>query len=121
MPSFTIWLIVSLIAVYIYANSNDEMAYLCATISVVSIIASLVLAPWQIKLLLLVLVLIGQQLPWLKKSIVPSQTKKLASLSNDESKPKAALDDTEGKHRELVETAGSQTFELKYRGVSIKN
>ncbi|GET41422.1 hypothetical protein [Microseira wollei] len=120
MLSFTIWLIVSLIAVYIYANSNDEMAYLCATISVVSIIASLVLAPWQIKLLLLVLVLMSQRLPWQKNSTVPSQTKKLVSLSNGESNPKAAWDNTEGKQRDLVETASGPTFELKYRGVRIK-
>lgn len=121
MPSFTIWLIVSLVAVYIYANSDDEISYLCATISVVSIIGSLVLAPWQIKLLLLVLLLIGQQLPWLKKSIVPSQTNKLVSLSsNGESNPKQAKDDTEDKQQDLVETASRPTFELKYRGVSIK-
>jgi predicted membrane protein len=120
MPSFTIWLIVSLIAVYIHANSDDEMSYLCATISVVSIIASLVLAPWQIKLLLLVLVLMGQQLPWLKKSTVQSQTKQLVNLSDSESNPKVAKDDTKVKHRDLVETASRPTFELKYRGVSIK-
>lgn len=120
MPSFTIWLIISLIAVYIYANSDDEMSYLCASISVVSIIASLVLAPWQIKLLLLVLVLMGQQLSWLKRSSVQSQTNKLVSLSNSESNPKAAKDDTKVDRRDLVETASHSSFELKYRGVSIK-
>lgn len=120
MLSFTIWLIVSLVAVYVYANSNDEMAYLCATISVVSIIASLVLAPWQIKLLLLVLVLMSQNLRWVKQSTVPSQTNNLVSLSNNESQPKAAADQTERKQRDLVETASHPAFELKYRGVSIK-
>ncbi|HAZ43608.1 MAG TPA: hypothetical protein DDW76_29615 [Cyanobacteria bacterium UBA11369] len=120
MLSFTIWLIVSLVAVYIYANSNDEMAYLCATISVVSIIASLVLAPWQIKLLLLVLVLMSQRLPWVKKSTVSSQNNKLVSLNNGESSPKAASDNTQGKQQDLVETASRRTFELKYRGVTIK-
>ncbi|HAX79217.1 MAG TPA: hypothetical protein DCY88_26175 [Cyanobacteria bacterium UBA11372] len=120
MLSFTIWLIVSLIAVYVYANSADEIAYLCATISAISIIASLVLAPWQIKLLLLVLLLMSQQLPWRKKSIVPSQTNKLANLNNSESNPKLAQDNTKGNHQDLVETASRPTFELKYRGVSIK-
>lgn len=107
MLSFTIWLVVSLVAVYIYANSDDEMAYLCATISVMSIITSLVLAPWQIKLLLLVMLLMSQQRRWSKKSIAPSQ-------SNPE--PKA-----EEKDRDLVVTANRPTFELKYRGVAIKS
>lgn len=118
MPSFTIWLVISLIAVYIYANSDDEMAYLSATISVVSIIASLVLAPWQIKLLLLVLLLMSQQLRGLKNSIVPSQTNKVVKLSDRESNPKPTAEE---KQQDLVETANRQTFELKYRGVGIKS
>ncbi len=56
---FLIPLVTSLVAGYIFNNYADEMAYLMGSITVVSIILSLVLAPWQIQLLILMLVIIS--------------------------------------------------------------
>jgi hypothetical protein len=43
---------------YIFKKSADEMAYLTGLITVVSLILSLILAPWPIQLLILMLVMI---------------------------------------------------------------
>lgn len=56
---FLIPLATSLVAAYIFNNSADEMAYLMGSVTIVSIILSLVLAPWQIQLLILMFVIIS--------------------------------------------------------------
>lgn len=56
---FLIPLVTSLVAGYLFNNSADEMAYLMGSITVVSIVLSLVLAPWQIQLLILMFVIIS--------------------------------------------------------------
>lgn len=61
---FIIPLAIVLLAVYIYKNSADEIAYLAASISGVGLILSLILAPWQLKLLLLVVVLLTTTKIW---------------------------------------------------------
>ncbi len=50
---FLIPLGMSAIAFWLYKRSPDEMAYLAAVIAIVSLLVSLVLAPWQVQLLLL--------------------------------------------------------------------
>lgn len=54
---FLIPLTTSLVSGYIFRSCTDEMAYLTGSITVVSLILSLVLAPWQIQLLILMLVM----------------------------------------------------------------
>ena len=62
MPlSFLFPLALALIVAYILKNSADEIAYLSACILVVSLVVSLAIAPWQIQLLLLILVLLSNQ------------------------------------------------------------
>lgn len=56
---FLIPLTTSLVAGYLFKKSADEMAYLTGLITIVSLILSLVLAPWQLQLLILMLVLIS--------------------------------------------------------------
>lgn len=50
---FIIPLITALVSGYIFQKSADEMAYLTGIVALVSLILSLVLAPWQIQLLVL--------------------------------------------------------------------
>ena len=57
--SFTIPLVIALTVAYILKKSADEIAYLAVAILIVSVVLSLVLAPWPIQLLLLALVLLG--------------------------------------------------------------
>jgi hypothetical protein len=59
--SFLIPLFTGLISGYIFKKGVDEIAYFAGIVAVISLIISLVLAPWQIQLLLLIVVLITTQ------------------------------------------------------------
>lgn len=56
---FLIPLTTGLVAGYIFKDCADEMAYLTGVLAAISLILSLVLAPWQIQLLILMLVMTG--------------------------------------------------------------
>lgn len=56
---FLIPLMTGLAAGYILKNCADEMAYLTGSVAAFSLILSLVLAPWQLQLLVLMLGLIS--------------------------------------------------------------
>jgi len=56
---FLIPLATGLVTGYIFKNSAEEMEYLPDIVTVVSLILSLILAPWQLQVLVLVLVLIS--------------------------------------------------------------
>lgn len=126
-----------LIAAYVFKNSTDEMAYLAASISLVSLVISLFLAPWQIQLLLLMLVLLintGQRSP--SNQQVESQTQEKSKLlyrgANYELPPvqqEGTSMEITGKYRgrvwrshDVVNVPSEpQPFNLKYRGVSVTN
>ena len=57
--TFLIPLTTSLISGYIFQKSADEMAYLTGLLTIVSLVFSLIIAPWQIQLLILGFVLIS--------------------------------------------------------------
>lgn len=54
---FLIPLMTCLASGYIFKSCADEMAYLTGTITVVSLVLSLILAPWQLQLLILMFVM----------------------------------------------------------------
>jgi hypothetical protein len=56
---FLIPLLTGLIIGYLSKKCNDEVAYLTGVFTVISLVVSLVLAPWQIQLVLLILVVIS--------------------------------------------------------------
>jgi len=53
LPLFT-----AALAAYFWQKSSDEIAYLASAATVISLVLSLVLAPWQIQLLILLTVVI---------------------------------------------------------------
>lgn len=126
-----------LIAAYIFKNSSDEMAYLSACISLVSLVISLFLAPWPIQLLLLMLVLLSNRRKALPSNEwVESQTQEKSDLLYRGANYKASPAQQEGttieitgKYRgrvwrshDVVEVPmEQQPFNLKYRGVSVTN
>jgi hypothetical protein len=59
--SFLIPLFTCLISGYIFKKGVDEITYFAGILAVISLIISLVLAPWQFQLLLLIVVLITTQ------------------------------------------------------------
>jgi hypothetical protein len=58
---FLIPLIIGLTSGYFFQKSTDETGYLAGAFAIVSFLISIVLAPWEIQLLLLVFVLFVTQ------------------------------------------------------------
>jgi uncharacterized membrane protein (Fun14 family) len=58
---FLVPLFTGLVTGYLSKKCHDEVAYLIGVFTVISLFISLVLAPWQIQLLLLILVIISTQ------------------------------------------------------------
>lgn len=73
---FIIPLAIVLLAAYIFKNSADEMAYLAGCIAVVALLVALILAPWQLKLVLLSIVVLTSTKLWF-----PSRELKAGSSS----------------------------------------
>jgi hypothetical protein len=63
---FIIPLGLALVVFYILKHATDEIAYIATAILVVSLIVSLIIAPWQFQLLLLLLVLLSNIRIWQK-------------------------------------------------------
>lgn len=132
---FLIPLAIVPVALFIFKNSADEMAYLSAAISVVGLILSLVLAPWQIQIFLLAVVAIAARKLWLsamsQEESEPEKEIKLSyrGLNYEHNPPEVKLtgDEIIGKYRGQVwkspiaeePTIIQPTFTLKYRGASV--
>lgn len=137
MPFFFIVpLAIVLVAVYIFKNSADEIAYLAAAISLVGLILSLILAPWQIQvsLLMLVMLVTSKRLSLFFEPRAESEPDKNAKLiyrgvNYEHSAPTVEVTEgaIAGKYRGQVwkscnveKTPDIQpNFDLKYRGVSV--
>lgn len=61
---FVIPLAIGLVATYIAKKFNDDLAYLGIVIAILSLILGIVLAPWQIQLILFALVFVGTRQLW---------------------------------------------------------
>lgn len=59
--AFLLPLLTALVSGYLFQKSTDEIGYLAGGIAIISFIISLILAPWEIQLLLLVVVLVSTQ------------------------------------------------------------
>lgn len=137
MSLFLISLAIVLVAVYVFEHSTDEIAYLAGAISLVGLVVSLVVAPWEFQFLLLMLVLVSSKRlwspwNWIAKLRQNQQNKPSDRAENNEpnsATTKVTEDPITGQQQDQVgqfsnlekAAAGSSTFELKYRGVSIKN
>lgn len=55
--TFLIPLTTCLVSGYIFKKSTDEMAYLTGSVTIVSLVLSIIIAPWQIQLLVLAYVM----------------------------------------------------------------
>lgn len=83
---FLIPLFPGLIAGYIFKKCADEVGYLAGIFAIVSLILSLILAPWQIQLMLLIVVLAAPKKlqPNESKLKVEHNPEKLNSAENNE-------------------------------------
>ncbi|MBW4612853.1 MAG: hypothetical protein KME21_06140 [Desmonostoc vinosum HA7617-LM4] len=70
---FLIPLCTGLITGYFFKKSTDEIAYLAGVFAAISLLLSLVLAPWPIQLMLLFIVLISTNKLLRKQNYKPTQ------------------------------------------------
>ncbi len=144
---FIIPLGIALVVFYILKHATDEIAYIATAILVVSLIVSLIIAPWQFQFLLLLLVLLSNIRIWQKTEeldddLSPADPKINMSYRgiNYEVQPKSAIAANEevkeaemviGKYRgqvlkthpsknTQVQSETTRNFEIQYRGIKGK-
>ena len=120
---FLIPLTTSLISGYISQKSADEIAYLTGALAILSLFMSLVISPWQVQLLILVVVLaIARQL-WLKIEL-GSQLQAQPQEEKSDRTPASPLRKYRGISYNPTASTDSLSEELeierKYRGASYK-
>jgi hypothetical protein len=128
---FLVPLSTGLISAYIAQKSADEIAYLTSAFTILSFFFTLVMAPWQIQILILLLAIIAVRQLWLKVNAnlqLEIKSDEIAAANTIESKtthkyrgvsykPSALQKETvEDKNTELIR---SPKPILKYRGASI--
>lgn len=144
---FIIPLGIALVVYYILKYATDEIAYIATAILVVSLIVSLIIAPWQFQFLLLLLVLLSNIRIWQKTEeldddLSPADPKINMSYRgiNYEVQPKSAIAANEevkeaemviGKYRgqvlkthspqhTQVQSETTRNFAIQYRGIKVK-
>lgn len=134
--SFMIPLTIVFVATYFLKKSSDEIVYLCGIIVIICLILSLILAPWQIQLLLLVITALST-IKWRQSSetITEIELENKPSLlyrgnnyelnTSDPDNIEVSEADLEGIYRGQIwknhppeEDIIPQTFNLTYRGAN---
>jgi hypothetical protein len=136
---FLLPLLTAAIAAYFWQQSSDEIAYLASTATVVSLVLSLILAPWQIQLLILLTVVVVVTLLWQGREYPDSAPAPTAEITAEKKyrgatyiEPTVAevpVTEREGKYRgaEVKITNNTtaatpiRSSSLKYRGASSAN
>lgn len=110
---FLIPLLTALVAFYITHNSDTEISYLTGTITVFTLILSLILAPWELQLLILALVIAWSQKLWFKV-----QKENVSENEKPQKKEANKLISEESTNSSVTENEDSIVG--KYRGISWK-
>lgn len=137
--TFMIPLTIFIVATYFLKKSSDEIVYLCGIIAIIGLVLSLILAPWQIQLFLLVIAGLSTiKLSQPNQTVVeiePENKPPLLYRGNNYEHNSANQNNLEVAETELArkyrgqvwqnhpsETAKSeitQTFHLRYRGANL--
>lgn len=110
---FLLPLIVALVAGYISQKSNDEICYLTGTLTALSLVLSLFLAPWEFQVLILILALVAARQFWFQIDARLQPELNLAETSVD---PKNE-ETVEGQEPAVSSHPNTRT----YRGVSYES
>jgi hypothetical protein len=110
---FLIPLIVALISVYFYQKSDEEISYLTGSVTVISLVLSLVLAPWELQAGILVVAIVLVRNLWKKVEQQRELNEDPPEIPQENNQ--ATLTDT------LPETENQPKTERKYRGVTWSN
>lgn len=121
---------------YLCKKSADEMAYLTGTAAIVSLILTLVLAPWQIQLSILGITIFGTK-KLLLKNLARSESNSLAQSITQSDRPQIAIPSISSDNDVVAEVKGMyrgapwlssqektpapqpDPANLKYRGASV--
>ena len=133
---FLLPLTTSLLSGYLCKKSADEMAYLTGTATVVSLILALILAPWQIQLLILCVTIFGTK-KLLLKNLSKSESNSTAQSITQSDRPQIAIPSISSENDAVAEVKGMyrgapwlssqektpapqpDPANLKYRGASV--
>lgn len=101
--------------VYLVRNSSDEIAYLSAFVAVGSLLLSLIIAPWEIQLLLLIAVVVVVTVLWRQFGEEGKKSENLVEETAGEKKYRGvAYTETPAEEIPEIEVEG------KYRGAAVK-
>jgi membrane protein implicated in regulation of membrane protease activity len=110
---FLIPLLTALVAIYITHNSDTEISYLTGAVTVFSLILSLILAPWELQLLILMVVIVWSRQLWLK-----GEKKNVSETEKPEKKEANNLVSNESSN--FSDKNNEDSLVRKYRGISWK-
>ncbi len=110
---FLIPLLTALVAIYITHNSDAEISYLTGAVTVFSLILSLILAPWELQLLILMVVIVWSRQLWLK-----GEKKNVSETEKPEKKEANNLVSNESSN--FSDKNNEDSLVRKYRGISWK-
>jgi hypothetical protein len=134
LPLFT-----AAVAAYFWQKSSDEIAYLASAATVLSLVLSLILAPWQIQLLILLTVVVVVTFLWqgrenqesvpISTPEIPAEKKYRGATYIEPTAAEVTITEREGKYRGAdvkitnnpTAAAPIRSSSLKYRGASSVN
>jgi hypothetical protein len=100
---------------YICQKAKDEIYYLTATIALISLLLSLIMAPWQLQLGILAVVLLIAGRFWQGRRTQQTQI----TTTAPETEQKYLYRGVSYSHEEALREAPSEEITLKYRGVEV--
>lgn len=113
---FVIPLIVALISVYLYQKSDEEISYLTGSVTVISLVLSLVLAPWELQAVILAIALVLVRNLW--KKIEEQREVNEDPPEIERETDKGNLKDPIPQPQNQPEPENQPKLEKKYRGVT---
>ena len=121
---FLIPLATGITASYINKYSSDEIGYLMRTLAFFCFLLSLILAPWQVKLIILTVVLGSVYQIWLYRSKPELETEGQELSKSQSNKNSQPAKEVESKYRGVsyqtnnsnVQVRSEESIAVKYRG-----
>lgn len=118
---FVIPLMSALISVYFYQKSDEEISYLTGSVTVISLILTLVLAPWELQAGILVLAVVLVRNLWNKIEQQREFNEDSPTLQEGNGKANLSASLTANATQDKIEKNANVTqdkTERKYRGVT---
>lgn len=130
---FLISLATGVTASYLTKHTSNEISYFMGTLALISLLSSLILAPWQIKLIILIIVIVSIIRVWQhigigeEPEIEPKDLDKFQHQQDSQQQDRVSPEELTGMYRghpyPITHSEQNQIsktdYKLKYRGVNI--